>query len=124
MAPADVVREFHDRMQARDWRGAEALLSPAIEVCYPSTRERFVGPAFIAMNETYPDGWSLTVVEVIDMGDRVASRVRVDHGADTFWCAGFYTVRGGLIVDGIEHWLTEGAEEPPTWRAAFTTPEA
>jgi SnoaL-like domain len=122
MSPADVVREFHERMQQRDWDGAAVYLSPTIDIRFPSTGERFVGPNFLTMNRVYPDGWSLSVEEVIAVGDRVASRVRVEQGDEVFWCAGFYTVTNGVIADGIEHWLTTGAEVPPAWRAPLSSP--
>jgi hypothetical protein len=120
MSPADVVREFHKRMQARDWEGAAAYLSPTVDISFPSTGERSVGPDFLTMNRVYPDGWSLTVEEVLAVGDRVVSRVRVEQD-DVFWCTGFYNVANGVIVDGIEHWLTAGAEEAPAWREPYVT---
>ncbi|MEM9561009.1 MAG: nuclear transport factor 2 family protein [Actinomycetota bacterium] len=126
--PADVVRGFFERMQARDWDGAAALLSPTIHIEFTETRERFDGPNFLAMNRAYPDGWTIEVVETAwnpggagDDGDRVAAQVRVDHGDTVFWCAGFYRVLDGLIVSGIEHWVTEGSAEPPEWRERFTS---
>jgi threonine synthase len=122
MCPADVVRVFHERMQAREWDSAANLLSPAIDIRYPATCERFVGLAFLTMNRVYPDGWALTVEETVATGEQVVSRVRVVQDDQTYWCAGFYTVRDGVIVDGIEHWLTEGAEKPPAWRAPYSTP--
>lgn len=118
---AETVRRFFERMEARDWDGAGALLAPAVHIEFTETGERFDGPAFLAMNRAYPDGWTIEVVEVLTSGDRVAAQVRVDHGDDTFWCAGFYTVSGGVIVDGVEHWVTAGSVEPPAWRRPFTT---
>lgn len=122
MGPDDVVRTFHELMQARRWRDAAALLSPEVHIEYTATGERFDGPAFIAMNEAYPEGWQLEVVEVIAAGERAASQVAVTLDGVTDWCAGFYTVRDGLIVDGVEHWITQGGEPAPEWRGAYTTP--
>ena len=119
--PGAVVRTFYERMQARDWRGAGDCLSPAVHVAFTETGERFDGANFLAMNEAYPEGWSLEVVETVTDGDRVAAQVRVSHGDDAFWCAGFYTVTDGVIVRGVEHWVTEGSEDPPEWRRRFTT---
>jgi ketosteroid isomerase-like protein len=117
----DVVREFHERMQARDWDGAAELLDPSIEIRYTATGERFVGAAFLAMNRAYPDGWTIQVHEVMTSGARVAAQVRVDQGQEIYWCAGFYTVRDGRIVDGVEHWVTACSEPAPPWRHAYTT---
>jgi len=58
------------------------------------------------------------VLETLADGGRVASQIRVTHGAQVFWCAGFYTVKGDLITSGVEHWVTEGSE--PAELAGFT----
>ena len=108
-------------MEARDWDGAGRLLSTNVHVEFTATGERFDGESFLAMNRAYPEGWTIEVVETVADGDRVAAQVQVDHGDDTFWCAGFYRVGGGLIVSGVEHWVTEGAETPPAWREPFTS---
>ncbi len=116
------MRAFFELMEARDWRAAGTLLSPSVHIEFTETGERFDGAKFLAMNEAYPEGWSIDVVETISAGDRVAAQVRVDHGDDVFWCAGFYTVTGGVIVDGTEHWVSERSEAPPAWRRDFATP--
>ncbi len=48
---------------------------------------------------------------------------RVAHGADTFWCAGFYNVSAGVIASGVEHWVTERSETIPDWRLKYGKPE-
>ena len=120
MAPDTTVRGFFERMQARDWAGARALVRPSATIIFTATSERFSGGRFVDMNEAYPEGWSIEVVDCIAGGDRVAAQVRVTHGDDVFWCAGFYTVAAGAITAGVEHWVAEGAEQPPSWRDEFT----
>lgn len=117
-----VVRSFFERMQARDWDGAEELLSSTAFIEFSVTGERFRGEDFVAMNAAYPEGWSIEVVETLTDGDRVAAQVRVTQGDDVFWCAGFYHVVDGLIAAGVEHWVTENVASPPAWRERFTTP--
>ncbi len=107
-------------MEARDWDGAAALVAPDVVVDYTHTGERFVGDAVVEMNRAYPEGWTITVVDVVTRGDRAAAQVRVDHGDDVFWCAGFYTVADGRIASGTEHWVTAGSSQPPGWRAPFS----
>jgi len=121
-AAGTVVHRFFERMEARDWDGAGELLSPELHIEFTETGERFDGPNFLAMNAAYPEGWSIDVVEVISDGDRVAAQVRVDHIEDVFWCAGFYTVRDGVVVDGTEHWVTERSQSAPEWRQPFNSP--
>lgn len=122
MDPAAVVRTFLESMQARSWEQAGTFLADDIEIRYAATDERFVGDRFLAMNRDYPAGWILTIDEIVASGERVASRICVELDGVRYLCAGFYTVRDGRIQEGIEHWLTAGADEPPAWRAAYTTP--
>jgi hypothetical protein len=121
IGPDEVVRSFFERMESRDWERAGELLSPQVHIEFTETGEHFDGPNFLAMNRAYPDGWTVTVVETVAAADRVAAQVRVDHGADTFWCAGFYTVSDSVIVDGVEHWVHAGSQPPPEWRLPFAT---
>ncbi len=123
MDPATVVQAFFERMEARDWRQAGALLASNLHIEFSATGEHFDGPHYLAMNEAYPEGWSIEVAEVLGAGDRVAAQLRVRHGTDTFWCAGFYTVIDGVIFSGVEHWVTERSEAIPDWRLKFGTPE-
>lgn len=121
MEPERVVRQFFERMQARSWGDAAALLARDVRIEYTATGEVFEGSAFIKMNEAYPAGWDLEVQEVIGSGDRVAAQVTIRQGGETFWCAGFYTVTDGRIANGREHWVTERSEPAPTWRRQFVT---
>lgn len=114
------MRTFFERMQERAWDAAAELVSGAAQIRFSETGERFDGDGFLRMNRDYPEGWSLRVVDVIADGDRVAAQVRVEQDGTNFWCAGFYTVRDGAIVAGVEHWVTEGATAPPAWRRPYT----
>ncbi len=122
MEPATVVRQLFERMQARDWAGAAAVMSPSAVIRYTATGEQFTGASFMAMNEAYPDGWSIEVVDVVASGQRVATQIRVPNGDEVDWLSGFYTVADAVIVDGTEHWLTERSEPAPQWRAKYTSP--
>lgn len=108
-------------MEARDWNGAAEFLSPTIVIIYTETNERFEGANFLAMNQAYPEGWHIEVVEVLEADDRVAAQVRVIQEPDVFWCLGFYTVEAGVIVNGVEHWLTQGSLTPPEWRRRYAS---
>lgn len=121
MQPADVVRALFERMQARDWVGAGATMASDAVIRYSATGETFTGASFMAMNEAYPEGWTIEVVDIAAAGNRVAAQVRVPNGGQIDWLSGFYTVVDGQIVDGHEHWVTERTEPAPDWRAPFTT---
>ncbi|MGH8911208.1 MAG: nuclear transport factor 2 family protein [Acidimicrobiia bacterium] len=116
---ATVVRRLFEAMQQRRWDEAAALLAPDVTVWWPVTDERFQGAKFIEMQEAYPAGWEITVVEVLGIGDRVTARVAVDQDGERFWCHGWYEVSDGHLTDAIELWVTEGSETPPEWRARF-----
>ncbi|MDO9175528.1 MAG: nuclear transport factor 2 family protein [Actinomycetota bacterium] len=120
MEAAAVVRSFLERMEARDWVGATALMAPDASISYSATGERFTGSSFMAMNEAYPEGWRLEPVDVVAAGERVAVQVRVPNGDQVDWLSGFYTVVDGRIVEGHEHWVTERSEPAPEWRAPYT----
>ncbi|MEM6985623.1 MAG: nuclear transport factor 2 family protein [Pseudomonadota bacterium] len=118
--PASTVKAFFDAMQARDWARARSLVADDALIEWTETGERFMGQRFVDMNEAYPEGWTIDVIEVLDCGDRVAAQVRVSLAGETFWCAGFYSVQGHRIIAGTEHWVTAGSEQPPEWRRRFT----
>lgn len=118
-----VVREFFASMERRDWSAVESLTADHLSVWWPATLERFEGRrGYVDMNRAYPEGWHLTVHEVVGHADRVAARVRVDQEHHSFWCFGFYLVVDGLITSAIESWVEEGAEPAPDWRAPFRVP--
>jgi SnoaL-like domain len=114
-----VVRRLHELMEARDWAGARACVADDATVVYPVSGERFTGRGWMAMNEAYPEGWTIEIVEIVDHGNRAASRVRVTLGAEVALCAGFYSVDGERITDATEIWATESGETPPEWRRPF-----
>ncbi len=116
-----VVQAFFEAMQDRDWNRASELLSPSLHIEFTETGERFDGAMFLAMNRAYPEGWSIEVVEVLAVGQRVAAQVRVVRGDDVFWCAGFYTVVDGVIEQGVEHWVTQGSQPTPQWRKPYAS---
>lgn len=118
--PGAVVRSFFEAMQARRWDEAGSRLSPDLRVWWPATDEHFRGSRFIEMQRAYPEGWSITVEEVLADGGRVAARVRVAQDDKHFWCFGWYEVAGKTITDIVELWGTEAAESPPKWRLRFT----
>ena len=116
-----IVRAFFERMQARDWDGAARLLSPTIHIQFSETGERFDGANFLAMNRAYPEGWSIEVFETLVDAGRVAAQVRVVHGDQTYWCAGFYSIKNGVITSGTEHWVGENTDLAPEWRKPFVS---
>lgn len=120
MHAADVVRALFERMQARDWAGAREVMAVDAIITYSATGEVFTGSAFMAMNEAYPEGWTIEIIDIIAGDERVAAQVRVPNSGQIDWLSGFYTVVDGRIIEGHEHWVTERAEPAPDWRRPFT----
>jgi len=120
MDAAAVVTALFERMEARQWPLVAELVSDDAIIDWTASGERFVGSSFVAMNQAYPEGWTIELVEVLARGNRVAAQIRVLHQDSVFWCAAFYTVECDQITSGVEHWVTAGSERPPGWRSAFT----
>jgi ketosteroid isomerase-like protein len=120
-SPGQVVREFWERLQARDWEGALARLAPGVMVDWPATGERFESAeAVVGVNRAYPEGWQIRVVRVVEDGDTVATEVEVpQEGLGVFAVASFWTVHDGLIRSGREFWVMASGDDPPEWRSAY-----
>lgn len=122
MDAGEVVREFWNRIDARDWPAVKALLADDVELVYPHTGERFRGPeAVVAINAEYPQGWSIDVRRIVAVGDSAASEVAVPTEGTDYRAATFWTVRDGRITAATEYWTEAGAATPPAWRAPYTT---
>ena len=91
-------------------------------VCrWPHSNERYVGAdRIIAMNRAYPEGWRITVLDVLAVAGGAVSQIRVEQAGLTFHAASLWHMRGDLLGDVVEYWVTEGQEEPPRWRAEFS----
>jgi ketosteroid isomerase-like protein len=117
-----IVRGFWDRIQARDWGGASALLAEDVVFEWRHSLERFRGrDNVVGMNRAYPEGWTIEVLRVLDAGEVVVSEVRVPYKDEAvFFVASFFEVRDGLITRAVEYWIEAGHEKPPDWRRRFT----
>ncbi|MFE6098760.1 nuclear transport factor 2 family protein [Streptomyces laurentii] len=124
METSKVVEALWDRIEARDWDGAAALVAEDAVVEWPVSRERIVGrDDFIAVNREYPEGWSIRVLRIVADGDEAVSEVEVPHeGLGVFRAVSFWSVRDGRIVRGTEYWTTLGGDPRPEWRAAYVEP--
>jgi hypothetical protein len=111
-------------MEARDWDGARATLADGYTATWPASGETFPSAdAFVAMNRAYPEGWHITVHDIVAEGDRVAARVRVTQGDDLFHCLSFAEVEDGLIARSLDFWVDDAGDEAPDWRAPFRLPQ-
>ncbi len=118
-----LVRTMYERFQARDWARAGEVLHPEASLRLPATVELIQGrAAILAFMERYPEPWGdLAVLQVVGSdasadagaGVAVAAEVEVVAPGATFGCAGFWQVRDGLLLQGVEYWVTVGGDQPP-----------
>jgi GNAT superfamily N-acetyltransferase len=114
-SPLDVLRQLWQRIQARDWSGARALLHDDAQVQWWASGEQMSADAFIAVNAAYPEGWSIELLQLQALNDgRVMSLVRVPHAGAVFMAHSLASVRHGRIARLHELWAT--CEAPPAWR--------
>lgn len=123
MQPTELIRTYWNRIQERDWPGVAELLHPDLRIFWPASRELFTGrESFVAMNQVYPEGWSIRVLDVFGDGDRAVSEVEVpQEGVGVFRVVSLWTVRDGLIASGTEYWVTYGGDPVPPWRLDYVT---
>ena len=115
---AALVRSLWACFEARDWAAARRCLADDAQLHWVATAEHFLdADAIIRVNQIYPEGWQLRVIEVTPMVDgRVHSAIEVAHGADCFYANTLWRFRGEHIVGAVEYWGS--AQAPPDWRSA------
>jgi GNAT superfamily N-acetyltransferase len=112
------VRALWAAFQARDWAAARPLLHDDLQVTWWTSGERFAGAsAFIEVNASYPESWTLRVIELTHLQDgRVLSLLRVDQPPNCFFATSLFRVDDERIVGIDEYWAT--VEPPPAWRSS------
>ena len=122
--PADIIRQLWARIQDRNWAGVGALISDDAIIDWPVSGERISGRSnFVAVNQEYPEGWSIRVLRIVTDGDQVVSEVEVPHAdLGVFRVASFWTVTDGQVTRGTEYWTSLGSDDRPDWRAPYVEP--
>ncbi len=125
------MRRLWDHLDAMRWKEAGELLANDAVIRYPDSGRVFGNRAdFVSFNASYP-GRSRCTVRRIIAGTAarrghalVAAEVEVDNDErGRFWCAGFYRVDGGLIVDATEYWVGGNERRPDHTPAQRTEPD-
>lgn len=114
----DLIKNLWSRYEARAWDAARPLFAPTARMRWIATNEQFDGrDAIIAVNATYPEGWTITLLDHGLLADgRGFSIVQVDHAPHRFFATSFFRIEAGLICELDEYWATQ--EAPPAWRTA------
>ena len=116
-----LVRALYEAYQERTWDLASSYLHPEAVVDMPHTSERLEGRnAVIDFQRSYPEPWgTLLVVRVVGDDDAAAAEINLlEAGTVRHTMAAFWRRQDGLLHEGVELWVTVGAEEPPIQRAA------
>ena len=106
LTTGEIIQAFWARIDAQDWAGLGELLDPGLQVHYLHTGERLRGAQFVQVNQQYPGRWHVTLADLVEHGNRAASRAQVSDGSVTYHVASFATVRDGLIAELTELWNT------------------
>ena len=122
--PANVVAELWGRIQLRDWFGVGQLLAEDFVLEWPQDGVRLRGGAkFVEFNRSYPEGWSIEVLQIVAQGKTVVSEVRVPHpSVGPHYALSFYEVDGDRIASCREYWVVEAYEEPGAERTRWLEP--
>jgi hypothetical protein len=106
--------EFWARLEARDWHGFAALLSPEVIATWPQSRERATGrDALVRFMQAYPGDWHLGVAQ--EHADETGGATRVAFTLDGETVPGltFFTFAADGTIAGITEFWPEPYEPPP-----------
>ena len=98
----------------RDWGAARELLHPDLAAEWPQTGERFDRGGYIAVNETYPGSWEISIRRIVALDDLVVSEVFIEHSEPerTTFAVGLYELEGGRIRRATEYWPAPAEPSP------------
>ncbi|TDU90079.1 ketosteroid isomerase-like protein [Kribbella voronezhensis] len=108
-----VVREYFDRMIARDWEAFGQLVSDDVVYELPQTGERITGrDRFVQFNREYPGDWQITVTRLIADGSAAAGSMNFTVGDEQLVGLVYFEVPDGVITRITDFW-PEPYEAPP-----------
>jgi ketosteroid isomerase-like protein len=111
-----LLRDYVERLEARDWSGFAELLHPDVVYRLPQTGEVVRGrAAYLRWNQEYPDVWHLQLAEAYGDATGGVARVIADvEGEGATTAIVFVTVADGLITEVRDWWPT--SYDPPAGR--------
>lgn len=115
----NTVRSLWANFLARDWAAARSLFRDEATMHWVASGEHLLdADAIVRVNQIYPEGWSLRVIDVAPLvnGD-VHSIVEVTQDGQRFYANSRFSFDDGARIARItEYWGT--FEAPPAWRTA------
>lgn len=121
MTRVEKVRELWRRFDRGDFDAAAELLPEGFTAVWPQTREVIRGRRnFIELNRNYPGAWKCEPQEIVAIGSRVISVVKVHDDKTALYAISFFEFEGDEIVGATEYFADE--MEPPFDRTKWTEP--
>ena len=115
MTAVELIRQYVERLEARDWEGFAAVLHPNVVYRLPQSREVVRGrDAYVRWNQEYPDVWHLRLAEVYgdDTGGAARLVVTDSREPEPVTALVFVKVADGRVVE-VTDWWPEPYEPPP-----------
>ncbi len=118
MNTLELISRYYQSLNAKDWAGFRATLSPDVVYEVPQTRERVRGlEAYIDFNTTYPGDWTLEVVRIIADETGASGQIRFLVDGQELTGISFFEIEDGLITHILDFWPEP--YEPPTRHSRF-----
>jgi ketosteroid isomerase-like protein len=111
----ELIRQYVERLEARDWAGFQAVLHPDVVYRMPQSGEVVRGrSAYLRWNQEYPDVWHLHLAEVYGDGNGGVARldVRDSRSHDPVTAIAFFAVLDGAVSE-VTDWWPEPFDPPP-----------
>ena len=111
----ELVEQFVDRMERRDWPGFAKLLAAELIYEVPQTRERIIGrERYVTFNAEFPGDWHIEPEVILtDDHDACVRFAWTQHGETSTGIA-FFEVDAGVITKVTDFW--PHPYEPPPGR--------
>jgi ketosteroid isomerase-like protein len=110
-----LIRQYVDRLEARDWSAVEDVLHPDVVYRLPQTREVVRGrDAYLRWNQEYPDVWHLRLVSVYgdETGGAARLSVAIDGADGEVDALVFVAVADDRLAEITDWWPTPYEPDP------------
>jgi hypothetical protein len=104
----NAVERLWRALERHDWPGVTAQLEPAATVFWPHMGKTVSRDEYVVITRTYGEDWSVDMRRTIGEGHAIAVEATVRRAEQSFCCAAFYDLQGGLIANATEYWFPTG----------------
>ncbi len=121
LSNTQVVKEFWDRFDKKQYRTTEELLAEEVEVRWVTSREKFGKEKFIGVNEDFPGDWRTIPIKIEKLDENRVLSITHVYRTDTdieCYATSIFTIKEGKIVDMEEYWAD--IVKQPEWRKGYS----